>query len=168
MVFSSLTFLYIFLPLVIFLNFILQKKFRNALLLVASILFYSWGGVSYTSLLIISIVFNFVIGKLISNNLGNPKSRLYLTLGVIINLGFLGVFKYGNFIVQNINVLFENTGISFSISNPGILLPIGISFFTFQGISLVVDVYKENHFKNDKIISHSLYEYGKNILFFII
>ncbi|MAE08166.1 MAG: membrane-bound O-acyltransferase family protein [Bacteroidetes bacterium] len=157
MVFSSLTFLYIFLPLVIFLNFILQKKFRNALLLVASILFYSWGGVSYTSLLIISIVFNFVIGKLISNNLGNPKSRLYLTLGVIINLGFLGVFKYGNFIVQNINVLFENTGISFSISNPGILLPIGISFYTFQALSYLIDVYRRRTPVQNKFVDLALY-----------
>lgn len=157
MVFSSLTFLYIFLPLVLILNFIIFKKYKNGLLLIASILFYSWGGVSYTSLLIISIVFNFITGKLIARNLGDPKSRMYLTFGVIVNLGFLGVFKYGNFIIQNINVLFENTGISFSIADPGILLPIGISFYTFQALSYLIDVFKRKTPVQNKFVDLALY-----------
>jgi alginate O-acetyltransferase complex protein AlgI len=157
MVFSSLTFLYIFLPLVLILNFIIQNKFKNALLLIASIVFYAWGGVSYTLLLIISIVFNFITGKLIGNNLGTPRSRIYLTLGIIINLGFLGVFKYGNFIIQNINTLLESTGISFSIEDPGILLPIGISFYTFQALSYLIDVFKRTTPVQNNFIDLALY-----------
>ena len=157
MVFSSLTFLYIFLPLVLILNFLIQEKFKNALLLVASIIFYAWGGVSYTSLLIISIIFNYIAGKLIAGNNGRAKSRIYLTIGVIFNLGFLGVFKYGNFIIQNINVLLENTGISFSIEDPGILLPIGISFYTFQALSYLIDVFKRKTPVQNNFIDLALY-----------
>lgn len=157
MVFSSLTFLYIFLPTILILNFFVHKKYKNALLLVASILFYAWGGVSYTSLLIISITINFIAGKLIAKNLENPKGRIYLTLGIIINLGLLGLFKYGNFIVQNINILFESTGISFSITDPGILLPIGISFYTFQALSYLIDVFKRRTPVQNKFVDLALY-----------
>ena len=143
--------------MVLILNFVIFKKFKNGLLLIASILFYAWGGVSYTSLLIISIVFNFITGKLIARNLGNPKSRMYLTIGVIVNLGFLGVFKYGNFIVENINVLFESTGILLSIADPGILLPIGISFYTFQALSYLIDVFKRKTPVQNKFVDLALY-----------
>ena len=157
MVFSSLTFLYIFLPLVLILNFIFHRKYRNALLLAASILFYAWGGVSYTLLLIISITVNFIAGKLIAKNLDNKKSRIYLTIGIIINLGFLGVFKYGNFVIENINVLFEGIGVSFAIKDPGILLPIGISFYTFQALSYLIDVYKRKTPVQNKFVDLALY-----------
>lgn len=157
MVFSSLTFLYIFLPAVLVLNFIIHKKFKNALLLTASILFYAWGGVSYTSILIVSIILNFVIGKLISKHLNKTKSRYYLTLGLAINLGLLGVFKYSNFVVENLNILFESISISFSVPAPGILLPIGISFYTFQALSYLIDVYKKRTPVQNNIVDLALY-----------
>ena len=157
MVFSSLTFLYIFLPIVLILNFLVRKEFRNALLLFASIIFYAWGGVSYTAILIISILLNFVVGKLIASNLNNSKSKRYLIIGIVVNLGFLGVFKYANFIVQNINSLIENTGFSFSITNPGIILPIGISFYTFQALSYIIDVYKRKTPVQNKLVDLALY-----------
>ena len=157
MVFSSLTFLYIFLPIVLILNFLIRKEYKNAVLLIASILFYAWGGVSYTALLIISIVINFVLGKLISKNLGNKISKRYLVTGLIINLGLLGVFKYANFIVQNINVLIDSTGFSISIPNPGIILPIGISFYTFQALSYIIDVYKRKTPVQNKLVDLALY-----------
>ncbi len=157
MVFSSLTFLYIFLPLVLIANYLVRKEFRNALLLIASIIFYAWGGVSYTAILIISILLNFVIGKLIAKNLSNIKSRRYLIIGVIVNLGFLGVFKYANFIIENINSLIETSGISFSITEPGIILPIGISFYTFQALSYIIDVYKRKTPVQNKLVDLALY-----------
>lgn len=157
MVFSSLTFLYIFLPIVLILNFLVRKKFRNALLLIASIIFYAWGGVSYTAILIISILLNFLIGKLIASNLKNSKAKKYLIIGVVVNLGFLGVFKYANFIVQNINSLIESTGFAFSITNPGIILPIGISFYTFQALSYIIDVYKQKTPVQNKLVDLALY-----------
>lgn len=157
MVFSSLTFLYVFLPSVLILNFIFRKKYKNGLLLLSSIIFYAWGGISYTSLLIFSILVNYIIGKLVAKNLDNQKARFYLTLGIIINLGLLGVFKYGNFVVQNINTLLENTGISFSITDPGILLPIGISFYTFQALSYLIDVFKRKTPVQNKLVDLALY-----------
>ncbi len=157
MVFSSLTFLYIFLPVVLLMNFIIHKKFKNTLLLIASILFYSWGGISYTSILIISIVINYIIGKLISKNLGTNKSRIYLTIGIVANLGFLGVFKYGNFMVENLNKLFETISISVSFPDPGILLPIGISFYTFQALSYLIDVHKKRTPVQNNFVDLALY-----------
>ena len=144
MVFSSLTFLYIFLPLVLIANYLVRKEFRNALLLIASIIFYAWGGVSYTAILIISILLNFVIGKLIAKNLSNIKSRRYLIIGVIVNLGFLGVFKYANFIIENINSLIETSGISFSITEPGIY-PLALVFTHFKHYRILLMFTNEKH-----------------------
>ena len=139
------------------LNFAAPKKFRNALLLIASLVFYAWGGVSYSVLILISILLNFIVGKLIAKNLSNHKARIYLTVGIIVNIGFLGVFKYGNFIIQNLNSLFVSTNISFSINDPGILLPIGISFYTFQALSYIMDVYKRKTPVQNSIIDLALY-----------
>lgn len=157
MLFSSLTFLYIFLPLVLLLNFALPKKFRNLLLLLASIVFYAWGGVSYTLLLLTSILVNYILGKRIGKYLDHPTSRIYLTVGVVSNLGFLAVFKYANFIVENVNILIKWTGISWSIHDPGILLPIGISFYTFQALSYLIDVYKRRTPVQQNLVDLALY-----------
>ncbi len=157
MVFSSLAFLYIFLPIVLILNFVIRREFKNAFLLIASIVFYAWGGVSYTLLLITSILINFIVGKLISKNLDSNKANIYLTIGIVFNIGFLGVYKYGNFIVQNINTLFEGVGYSFSIKDPGLLLPIGISFYTFQALSYIIDVYKRKTPVQNNLVNLGLY-----------
>lgn len=157
MVFSSLTFLYIFLPIVLILNYIVRKEFRNTLLLIASLIFYAWGGVSYTILLVISVLLNYYIGKLISKSINDKLSRVYLTIGIVINLGFLGVFKYANFIVENFNYLIEGTGFSFSIPDPGIILPIGISFYTFQALSYIIDVYKQKVPVQKRLVDLALY-----------
>lgn len=157
MVFSSLTFLYIFLPIVLILNYIIRKEFRNTLLLIASLIFYAWGGVNYTAILIISVVLNYIIGRLISKNINTHYARIYLIIGIIINLGFLGVFKYANFITENINFLLRSTGFSFSITNPGIILPIGISFYTFQALSYIIDVYKQKAPVQKRLVNLALY-----------
>jgi len=157
MVFSSLTFLYIFLPIVLILNYVVRKEFRNTLLLIASLIFYSWGGVSYTILLVLSVLLNFYTGKLISKTINDKLSRVYLTIGIIINLGFLGVFKYANFFVENLNYLIEGIGLSFSIPDTGIILPIGISFYTFQALSYIIDVYKQKTPVQKRLVDLALY-----------
>lgn len=138
MVFSSLTFLFLFLPIVLFLLSLCRKiPYQNTLLFLASLLFYAWGGVSYTLILIGSITINFLAGNAIQHHPHHRK--LWFTLAVILNLSSLVFFKYANFLVDNVNVLTSIFGIS-PIFLKKILLPIGISFYTFQGISYLTDV----------------------------
>ncbi len=121
-------FIYLFLPVVLLLYLIAGNYLRNTVMLLASLVFYAWGGVSYTSLIIISILINYFFGLLIGIKPGERKSKIFLILGIILNLSMLSVFKYGGFIIHNINVLFNLIGLQLNIENPGIILPIGISF----------------------------------------
>ena len=134
MVFSSPIFLLIFLPIVFLVYKILPKKAKNYVLIAASLFFYAWGEPIYILLMIGSVIVNYLLALLIG---GRGKSKLWLLLCVILNIGMLFVFKYANFFVGNVNSLF---GISLMI--PVIRLPIGISFFTFQAMSYVIDVYR--------------------------
>ena len=133
MLFSSVTFLYYFLPLLIILYFIL-KKHRNNLLLVFSLFFYFYGEPKFILVLLSSIIINYYFSKWIYNN--PTKKRMLLILSLIINLGILFYFKYFNFIIECTNDI-----LNLDINILNISLPLGISFFTFQAISYVVDVY---------------------------
>ncbi|MDO4729606.1 MAG: MBOAT family protein [Candidatus Saccharibacteria bacterium] len=136
MLFSSLTFLTTFLPLVLFLYYIADKKFRNAILCLASLLFYAWGEPKFIILMLISIVANYFFALWISKAKKRSKKPL-LILSIIFNIALLGFFKYFNFGIS----IFENvTGKQLNL--PLIELPIGISFYTFQILSYVVDVYR--------------------------
>jgi len=139
MLFSSLTFLYIFLPIVLILYYLINKEYRNHLLFAVSFIFFAWGGVSYSALLIISILMNYFFGRAIAFY---KSKRFFLGLGIGINLLFLGVFKYTGFITESINTLlgiahYDPFGI------PKIVLPIGISFYTFQAVSYLIDLYRK-------------------------
>lgn len=134
MVFSSYTFLFLFLPIVLSVYFILPLKLKNYWLIVTSIIFYSWNIPKYTLILLFSSLFNWLIGVLISKT--NKKSILFF--GVLVNLLILVYFKYTNFIVNNISLLLKND------IHTNIILPLGISFYTFQGISYIIDVYRED------------------------
>ncbi len=137
MVFSSLTFLCIFLPAVFLLYTVIPNlKIRNALLIIASLMFYGYGEPVYVFLMIFSSFFNYLCALWVSRK--PQKSKLALISAVVINLGILGVFKYTGFLVGSINDL-----LSLSIPVPTISLPIGISFFTFQALSYVIDVYTD-------------------------
>ena len=139
MIFSSLTFLFLFLPIVICLLALCRRvSYQNTLLFIASILFYAWGGVSYTLILLVSIFVNYICGLLIARR---RWRTFWLALAVILDLSALAFFKYANFIVDNFNILGGVFGIS-HITLRNIVLPIGISFYTFQGISYLVDVYR--------------------------
>lgn len=137
MVFSGLVFLCIFLPVVLVVyNLSKSITFKNIVLLVASLAFYAWGELKWIVVMIITSFVDFVAGKLIDRYKGTKKAKLFLALSIILTLGVLIVFKYMNFLTHNLNLLpFVN------VKETSIALPIGISFYTFQVMSYVVDVY---------------------------
>ena len=139
MVFSSVVFLYYFLPAVMLLYFALPAK--NAVLLIASIVFYAWGEFVYVLILLASILMNYALGALIDRSRGEKSGRILLIAGIVANLAPLGFFKYGNFIVENIGRI-PGIDALFSVQMDPVHLPLGISFFTFQAMSYLVDVYR--------------------------
>lgn len=142
MVFSSPYFLFVFLPAVLLLIGLFGKRFHNIILLIASLYFYAWGNVSHLALLLISIILNYFIGLLLDNAFKARSKKLILAIGLSGNLVLLGYYKYFNFIMENINELLINLG-GQSIEVNDVTLPIGISFFTFQAMSYIVDVYRK-------------------------
>lgn len=105
MLFNSTIFLFLFLPIVLALSFAAPKKMKNFVLLVASLIFYAWGGVSMTIIILISIIFNYIVGRMIEKNKTRARAKYYLIVGLTLNLALLGTFKYLNFIVMNLNHL---------------------------------------------------------------
>ncbi|NLJ56015.1 MAG: MBOAT family protein [Firmicutes bacterium] len=138
MVFSSLFFLFVFLPLILLIYFLVPYRLRNFILFIGSLIFYAWGEPLYIFLMFFSIVINFAFGLLIEGHRNNKKiTRPALFFVVVINAGLLGFFKYYDFILQIVNNL---QGTSFT--GLDLPLPIGISFYTFQALSYIVDVYR--------------------------
>lgn len=153
MLFSSITFLFYFLPIVFIVYYMVPDKFKNLILLIASMIFYAWGGLLYFPLLIISIIINYIFGIKIEKYKFNKKEKKKILIySIIFNILFLGVFKYSNFVIDNINILFNT-----SISIPTIPLPIGISFYTFQAMSYVIDVYRGDGQVQKNILNLALY-----------
>ncbi len=137
MVFSSLIFTYFFLPLVIILYYVAKEKYRNYILLIASICFYSYGEPTFVLIMLGSIVVNYVLALLINSYREQQLSKLFLVISIAINIGVLFVFKYLDFAITIVNRIIHT---NFTITE--ISLPIGISFFTFQALSYVIDVYR--------------------------
>ncbi len=139
MVFSSLVFLYIFLPLCLIFYFAVKDiKVRNAVLLVFSLVFYAYGEPKYIFLMVATVLVDYIGGLLVGKFKGKFLSKLFLALSVLITLASLGLFKYSDFFAQSLNSAF-----SLEIKPLGLALPIGISFYTFQALTYVVDVYRE-------------------------
>ena len=134
MVFSSILFIFFFLPSFLLLYFLVPNKLKNFILLIFSLLFYAWGEPVYIILMIISALINYILAKLIDKS----HKKVLLILCVVINILLIGVFKYLGFFIDNINLLFN-----LNITNPNLPLPIGISFFTFQAMSYVIDVWRK-------------------------
>ena len=135
MTFSSVSFLCLFLPAVFGLYHILPgARAKNALLIAASLLFYAWGEPVYILLMILSVLVNWLAGRWIGS--ARKGARLPMVLAVVFNLALLGVFKYSGFLMETLGAV---TGLALPV--PRISLPIGISFFTFQAMSYVLDVY---------------------------
>jgi len=151
MVFSSAVFLWLFLPIVFCINLILPSKLSNIFLLLASLFFYAWGEPVYVVLMLFTILVNWLIGIAVSKTQNYKK--VFLILGIAVDLSILGFFKYAGFLVNILNSVLHREIISF----PELSLPIGISFFTFQAISYVVDVYRKDTEKSNSIIKVALY-----------
>ena len=140
MVFSSLIFLFIFFPLTLLLYFIARNiKTKNFILVVASLIFYSWGEPVWVILLIFSSILDYTVSHAIEKHRNQPITKFYLAVSVIINLGLLAIFKYSGFFISTINSAF-----GLSLPEPAFSLPIGISFYTFQTMSYSIDVYRGN------------------------
>ena len=138
MVFSSVIFLFLFLPIVLGCYYLLPGRgAKNLWLVAASLLFYAFSGLWYVLLLLFSVFCNYLAGLFVSGR----KSVLYAA--VAVNLGILGIFKYLTFLVQTVDRL---PGVTIPV--PSIVLPVGISFFTFQGLSYVIDVYRNERLKS--------------------
>lgn len=153
LVFSSQIFIFIFLPFTLLSYYLFPNKLRNYVLLLLSIFFYSWGGVNYVLILLTSILINYSFGIFISKYIERIAiKRLLLTIGVILNLILLFYFKYYDFTITNLNTLFK-----LDIALKEIVLPIGISFFTFQGMSYIIDIYRGTATVNKNIFSVALY-----------
>ena len=153
MVFSSTIFIFVFLPIVLFTYYILGKKIKNYVLLLSSLFFYAWGGVDYLKILILSIMINYIFGLLIDKVRDNVKiKKIFLAIGVLSNLALLFYYKYYDFFVENSNLVF-NTNFQLKY----IALPIGISFFTFQGMSYIIDIYRNDGKVNKNPFAVALY-----------
>ena len=135
MVFSSITFLFYFLPIVLLCYFVLFKKHKNTVLLIASLFFYFYGEPKYILVLLFSCLINYVSGKLIEKM--TKYRTLILVVDLVISFGLLFYFKYFGFLVANLNTVF-----SLEMVIPNIVMPIGISFFTFQATSYTIDIYR--------------------------
>jgi len=152
MLFSSPIFLYLFLPLTLLLTYLSPKKIQNYTLLAASLIFYGWGGASFLMLLLTSVSINYFSGLLVHYSKNSHQRKIFLSIGVLLNILLLVYFKYTNFIVFNLN----NFGIT-SLSIAKIILPIGISFFTFQAMSYLIDVYRDNSHVQKNFAKLTLY-----------
>ncbi len=161
MVFSSATFLFLFLPITVAAYYIIggliadSYRLKNAILLLASLVFYAWGEPVYIVLMLLSIVFNFVAGKNIalSKRAGRDKrAKLTFVVSLVFNIGVLGFFKYADFAIENVRMLF---GLHLKPLN--LPLPIGISFYTFQVMSYIIDLYNGKIRAQRKLLDFALY-----------
>ena len=137
MLFSSIPFIYCFLPCVLIMYFIAPRRLKNLVLLVTSLVFYGWGEPVYLFLMLASVLVGYASGILIEKYKGQKKAEFIRTAGVLISFSFLGYFKYADFFIESFN---SATGLSVPLLS--VALPIGISFYTFQISSYIIDVYK--------------------------
>ena len=137
MLFSSIPFLFYFLPAVLIVYFAVPGRFKNFILLLASLFFYAWGEPKYVILMLVSITQGYAFGLLIEKYRGRKAAKLFLSLSVLVSLGLLAYFKYADFFLASVNAV---TGLSLPLLK--LSLPIGISFYTFQVLSYVIDVYR--------------------------
>ncbi|MBO5121364.1 MAG: MBOAT family protein [Bacilli bacterium] len=149
MLFSSITFIYYFLPILLFVYFLVPKKYKNLVLLIFSLLFYFLGEPRYIIILILSCLLNFFFGNMVSKD---KNKKLWLIISIIYNIGQLLVFKYTDFFIENVNNIFNS-----NINYLYIVMPIGISFFTFQAMGYVFDIYMCKHKPAKKLLDFMTY-----------
>ncbi len=156
MVFSSIVFLLFFLPAFLVTYYFADKKYKNFVILLFSIFFYSWGAPKFIFVILFTTFLDFHLVKWMSQSQKQLHRRLILTLSVSVNLGLLFYFKYSNFFIENVNSILSVFG-SNHIQWTKLVLPIGISFYTFETITYVVDVYRRVHKPLDNFWDYQLY-----------
>lgn len=152
MVFSSLLFLFYFLPITLLLYFISPKQWKNTVLLLLSLIFYAWGEPIYIVLILFTSIADYVIGRLIGKYHGTKKAKVLLLFSLILSIGLLFFFKYANFLIANINGIF-----SLQFPELQLTLPLGISFYTFQTMSYIIDVYRGKVRAQKSFITFAMY-----------
>jgi len=153
LVFSSLLFIFVFLPTILFAYYLSPRFLKNFIIVIGSLIFYAWGEPVYIVLMLFISVFDYANGLIIDKYLGRKAiCRAILTSSLIVNLGILGFFKYYGFLISNINAVFD-----LNIAVIDLPLPIGISFYTFQSISYIVDVYLGRVKAQKNIISYTTF-----------
>ena len=157
MVFSHTLFLLYFLPAFLAVYSLLGKQLKNWWILIASIGFYAWGAPLFVIILLVSTILDFYIVKLLDLAKDKKRKRLFLIISLAMNLGLLAYFKYANFFIDNFNDALNMIGVS-SVSWTKVVLPIGISFYTFQTLTYSIDVYRGVH-KPLKWLHHYLVYY---------
>ncbi len=156
MVFSSSIFLLYFLPIFLIVYQFLRGKLKNYWILIASVLFYSWGAPKFVLILLISTIIDFFIVRGLHNAQETKRRKLLLRTSISLNLGLLIYFKYANFFVENFNAVIQSIGFE-SVGWTSIALPIGISFYTFQTLTYSIDVYRKQHDPLDNVFDYLLY-----------
>ncbi len=156
MTFSSITFLLYFLPTFLIIFHVIPKKFQNTFLLLSSIFFYAWGGPKFIFVILgVTYIDFYLVNKMYAAQ--STKTKLqYLIVSLVLNVGLLFYFKYFNFFIDNFNALFTLCGLK-PLAITAILLPIGISFYTFESITYVVDVYRGLHKPQSKLLNYQMY-----------
>lgn len=156
MVFSSVIFLVYFLPIFLTIYFLVPKSFKNPVLLLSSIFFYAWGAPLFIFAILLTTTVDFYFVKLLNNAADDKKRKLWLILSLSLNVGMLFYFKYCNFFIENVNAVLNAVGVQ-EVSWTKVVLPIGISFYTFESITYVVDVYRRLHKPLDNFWQYQLY-----------
>ncbi|WP_372635463.1 MBOAT family protein [Cohnella sp.] len=152
MVFSSVSFIFFFLPLVLALYFAVPFKLKNTILLLFSLVFYAWGEPRYVLLMIVSILLNYGYGIWLDRSQRDKNKAFVLSFAIVMNIGLLGFFKYANFTVD-----FVNSALKTNLELQPIPLPIGISFYTFHALSYLIDVYRKKEEAQRNLFKLSLY-----------
>lgn len=153
MSFTTIEFMFRFLPIFLIVYYVVPTRYKNMILLIGSFVFYAWGQHFYLLLLMLSIVVNYTFGRLIGERRSQKKPLL--VLGLIYNFGLLVFFKYTNFFIENINALLTATHVQ--IPTISVVMPLGISFYTFQVVSYLVDVYRGDQRPVKNIINLGVY-----------
>ena len=156
MVFSSSLFLYLFLPFFLLLYYLVAKKYKNYVLLVASIAFYSWGEPWFIFVILGSTILDFHIVNALYRTKIKKKKNIFLALSISTNLGLLLYFKYANFFIENVNSMLIGFGVE-EVAWTSVALPIGISFYTFQTLTYSIDIYRGIHKPLEKVTDYLMY-----------
>jgi alginate O-acetyltransferase complex protein AlgI len=156
MVFSSSLFLLYFLPVFLIVYYLLPVKLKNIFALLASIFFYGWGAPDFIFIVLGSIIIDFYLVEVMNNSTSRSARRALIAISVVLNIGMLAYFKYANFFIENLNFVLAGFGFN-DLKWPGVALPIGISFFSFQKLTYSVDVYRKVHAPLKRVWDYALY-----------